>query len=276
MNSEKQHNEGKVGIGVITRNRSALFRECINGVPEADVIVVVNDGDAYPATFYPTRVSKVVQHRKNVGVGRSKNDALRILLRHGCSHIFLCEDDIRIHDPDLCRRYIRASEKTGICHFNFGYHGPRNKLSDGTPHPRKVVDYGNGVRIGLNYHLVGAFSYFRSDILRTIGLFDPLYRNMLEHIDHTYRIIREGFHPPFWWFADLADSWRSIDDLDPDLSMTTIKNSRWTTFASFRMSNFYFCLKHGSYVQNLPDVGEEQVKRSLKNIELKNGATNSA
>jgi len=268
----------KVGIGIITCNRLSLFRECMAGVPEADIIVVINDGDPYPFTAYPTRIADVKQHQTNRGIGRSKNEALRLLLDAGCSDIFLCEDDIRIVNPHLCDEYIRASKKTGIMHLNFGYHGPLNKSSQGVPKPRKVVDYGEGVSIGLNRCLVGAFSYYREEVLRKCGLIDQAFRNALEHIDHTYRIIREGFHPPFGWFADLAESYRFIDDLDPDLSRSTIRSNRFFNkiiFNSiFLLNNLYFKKKHGYLAQNVPDVGEKEVDRVLNNLKRQYGCFN--
>lgn len=265
MNRSTQHE--KIGIGVLTFNRPALFRECISGIPEVDITVIVNDGDAYPATLYPSRINKVIQHKRNLGVGRSKNEALRFLLNAGCSDIFLCEDDMRIVEPNLCKEYVRAANRTGILHFNFAFHGPRNKSLTGIPVSRKIVDYGDGIRVSLNRHSVGALSYYRREVLIACGFIDPLFRNMLDHVDHTYRIIREGFHPPFWWFADLAESWRMIDDLDPDLAKSTMRYDKWSTLGSFHLSNLYFFLKYGSFVQNVPDSGEEEVDKVLRELE---------
>ncbi len=264
----------RIGIGVITCNRLSLFRECIAGIPETDIIVVVNDGEPYPLSVYPSRVTEIIQHDKNRGVGRSKNDALRYLLNSGCRHIFLCEDDIKILHPHICNEYIRASERTGILHFNFAYHGPRNKSSYGVPTPRKVVDYGNGISIGLNRYLTGAFSYYREDVLRTCGLIDTVYKNMLEHVDHTYRIIREGYHPPFWWFADLAESSRFIDDLDPNLSKSTMGYDRRSSSAFFFIYSLYFSLKHCYLVQKVPDVDEKEVDYVLIELQKKFGSSN--
>jgi GT2 family glycosyltransferase len=256
----------KIGIGIVTCNRPGLFEKCISGIPEADVTVVVNDGKPYDGSFYPERLTKVIQHKKNLGVGRSKNDALRFLAERGCTHLFLCEDDIRILQPDICDKYIQASEVSGIRHFNFAYHGPRNKSAGGKPEARKVMEYEAGVRIGLNKNLTGAFSYYTKEVLDRCGYMDPLYRNMWEHVDHTIRIIKKGFHPPFWWFADLADSYRYFEDLDPDLSRTTIKTDRWHSFATTRLKNFYFLLKNGNYPWDIPDRGEEEVMEALVRI----------
>jgi hypothetical protein len=33
------------------------------------------------------------------------------------------------------------------------------------------------------------------------------------HVEHTYRIIKAGFHPNFWWFADVANSHDLLSDI---------------------------------------------------------------
>ncbi len=92
---------GRIGVGVITYNRVPLFIQCVKSIPAVDRLIVVNDGNPYEETIYPSTVTKVIQHRKNRGVGISKNDALRYLMNEGCEHIFLCEDDIRIKNEKI-------------------------------------------------------------------------------------------------------------------------------------------------------------------------------
>jgi GT2 family glycosyltransferase len=256
-------NDAKIGIGVVTYERSRLFRECISSIPDADVLVVVNDGTPYPATQYPSRIAQVIQHRRNIGVGRSKNQALRYLLQSGCTHLFLCEDDIRIINPHVCDEYIHASEHSGILHFNFGYHGPRNKMASGDPQPRMSIEYGNQVTLSFNRFLVGAFSYYHRKTLEVCGLMDPLFRNFMEHVDHTNRIIRKGFHPPFLWFADLKESYRQIEDLDPHLEQSSMKNQKWHAGYRLALQKAYFLLKNRHLPWNMPDTDEKTVRKIL-------------
>lgn len=267
--NEKRDN-GKVGIGVVTCNRMGFFRECIAAIPDVDVIVVANDGESYPSTVYPSRIKEVLQHRRNRGVGRSKNHALRTLIKEGCTHLFLCEDDMRVVNPDLCKEYIHAAEGSGILHFNFAYHGPENRSPQGEiiP-PRKLVLYGDDVSIALHQNVLGAFQYFRIDVLLACGLFDPVYKNMWEHIDHTYRIIRKGFHPPFWWFADLADSSHYIEDMDPKHTSSASKRDRRSHAFFMDLFDRYFSFKHGYRAGMVPDVSEVEVDRSLAEIKRK-------
>ncbi len=252
-----------IGIGVVTHGRPDLFRECIGGIPSGHTLVVVNDGTPYPADLYPPRITRVIEHERPRGVAPSKNDALEFLLNRGCRHIFLSEDDVRITNPGVLEAYIRASERSGILHLNFGYHGPRNKTADGRPDPRTNMEYGDGIRIGFNRHLVGAFSYYHADVLGTVGLLDERFGNALDHVEHTYRIIRAGFHPAFWWFADVAESWTMIEDLDPDLRHSVLKSESWGMRLAFHVSNLKFRLKHGTFVQAIPEVSLEGLHESL-------------
>lgn len=68
---------------------------------------------------------------------QNKNEGLRFLLESGCEHIFVCEDDIVIKDPNIYNKYIAAANNSGIRHLNFAYHGNANKNEDGNPMHRK-------------------------------------------------------------------------------------------------------------------------------------------
>ncbi len=244
-------------------------------MPDAEALVIVNDGESYPSSLYPSRVNEIIQHRRNRGVGHSKNEALKWLLRAGCTEIFLIEDDIKIVNPEICREYIRASRRSGIRHFNFAYHGFENRSTDGNPvQPRKVVKYDNGVIVGLHRNILVAFQYFTNYVLLECGLMDPMFVNMFEHVEHTFRIIKHGFHPPFWWFADLSESHRFIEDLDPKHENSTIRSTRLSYRFRMKMSDVYFAMKHSTFLRNVKDVGEEGVNRALVNIEDKHGNRN--
>jgi ERCC4-type nuclease len=93
---------------------------------------------------------------------------------------------------------------------------------------------------------------------------------MLEHIDHTYRIIKHGYHPPFWWFADIEESSNYIEDLDPQHAKSTTRNNGRSYNMRARMNALYFALKHGSRLWQIPDVGEHEVERVLTELKQKN------
>ena len=145
----------KIGIGIITCNRNEFLANCVKSICSEwyDEIIIVNDGDKPITTFYDC---DIINNKKNIGVCKSKNKALKELLDRGCDYIFLVEDDMRFKG-NVFNEYIKASKVTGIEHMSFAYHGPANKgnISKGKPKPRKIIDYGD-IKISLNQHSVGA------------------------------------------------------------------------------------------------------------------------
>ncbi len=261
--------KNKIGVGIITCNREAFYRKTAASVIGADVLVTVNDGVPYQQDAYPSQM-EVIQHRRNKGIARSKNDALRYLLAQGCEHIFLCEDDVYLVSPEIINSYIRASKITGIQHFNYAFHSPINRDSSGNPLIRKSITF-DTFKVIFTPNVLGAFSYYRARVLEDIGLMDTRYRNVYEHVDHTYQIIKAGYHPPFRWFADLAESITSIGELDPhQVQSENMKNPRYFR-VRVRMYGIYSALKNGQALYNIPDSSEAEVMVVLQKIKDKYG-----
>jgi GT2 family glycosyltransferase len=247
-----------------------------------DHVVVVNDGKDFDynwnsnfRSLYVGRVPETTliyhHNKKNLGVGKSKNIAIRQLLDQGCDHIFLIEDDIYIKDASVFQKYIEASKATGIQHFNFSQHGIMNKTFDGLskPNPRMIVKYGD-IQVPLYPHCVGAFSYFSRKCLETVGLMDEEYYNACEHMDHTLEIIKAGMHPPFWFFADIENSWEYLGDEPWSLQQSTI-SSKADHSEVMRAADQVFFKKHGHYPVQTPLTSEESVVKSLKEIKKNYG-----
>jgi hypothetical protein len=267
--------QSRAGIGIITRNRPDFFGTLVGTMPSGYTVVVVNDGKPYPPSVYGNAVDDVVQHARNTGIARSKNDALRWLMKAGCRHLFLLEDDIAVRDPDIFEKYVQASEITGIFHFNYAFHGDWNRDGMGDPLYKSQKTYGDGITLTFHHNLTGALSYYRDEVIETVGYMDETYQNVLEHVDHTYRIIQHGFHPPFWWFADILDSYAGIQEQDPRLTASTNRH-RWldrTTRA--KIFGAYFFLKHGCRPSRVPAVGEPEFTRRLADIQRRLAETDA-
>ena len=255
--------KNKIGVGIITRNREIFFQKCLSSIPQVDELIVVNDGAKYSSTSYSAEVSKIIQHRINNGISLSKNDCFKYLMGKNCKHIFILEDDIRISDPHIFENYIRAAEVSKIKHFNYGFHGPWNKVN-GKISFRKKIDYNENVSLIFNQYLTGAFSYYQKEVLEKIGLMDIFYRNILEHVDHTYRIIKAGFHPPFFWFADVFDSAKMIEELDEDLQNSILRKNKNLFDIKVRLFNKYFKFKFGTIPGQVNHTSEKDFMRILK------------
>jgi GT2 family glycosyltransferase len=256
-----------IGVGVITCNRQSLFEVCINSIPKVDYLVVVNDGKSYENEIYTSKPDLIIEHKKNKGIASSKNQIIKVLIEKQCEHIFLVEDDIAIIRANVFNHYIKAAEKSGIYHLNFAFHGDGNCDMAGRPISRKII-YSNGIEIlTLNKNLLGAFSYYHNSIIEKFGLMDERYRNGLEHVDHTYQIIKSGFHPPFWWFADAPKSYEFIQDQDVDHSKSIIRKNRvrWKFRMLYNIRRFK--KKNGVSPFEILDSSEDFVLAELHRIQ---------
>ena len=273
------HTANKIGLGIITCDRPAGLQKALTSLAweRLDRVVVVNDGA--PVSPEILRESghgraELLQNDTNLGVGKSKNRALRHLLQAGMDHLFLMEDDIFVKDASVFEQYVEAARITGIQHLNFSQHGPKNKSSDGIPDPVTTIDYGP-LRIALHRHCVGAFSYYSRSCLETAGLMDEDFYNGGEHLEHTYRILRAEFHPPFWFFADVNRSEELLGD-EPWAVTQSLIASRADQAELVQRSDALFQAKHGHLVGRIPVAGKGAVMWSLRRIQKKYGAPGPA
>jgi GT2 family glycosyltransferase len=273
--------KNKIGLGVITCNKPDRLTLSAPTIPldKVDELVIINDGTPYESSIYPTG-AEVIQHTKNMCVGPSKNQAMRNLLQKDCDHIFIMEDDVLIKRSDVFEAYIHAAEKSGIWHLNYALQGPANRKQDqngpmniqergklqqsSEPNPRAVIDY-DGIDMAFYPNSVGAFSYFHKGVIKAIGYHDEKFKNCWEHVEHTYRIIKAGLHPPFWWFADRADSQDYLGDVPNCIEESTIAHTPdW--IANFQSGMAWYKNKHGWTPQETPQQTPEQLLASLEQI----------
>jgi len=257
----------KIGLGLITCDRPDFFKKSSNSISKIDCIkVVVDDGENKVETV----LDRVDTDNPKSGVGKAKNKALAYLIDKGCEHIFLMEDDIEILDEKVFDVYIKASWTTGIKHFNFGLHGNHNKDLNGNITARKIINYPDETKIVLYPNVLGAFSYYHIDVLNKVGLMDEQFYNALEHVDHTYQIIKEGYHPYFRWFADVLEANDFLKDIVPDHQESKIRSEEdfiknfFENHDRFVAKNKFAVVYGRGPVEN--NYTEEQVIENLKEI----------
>lgn len=276
-----------IGVGVITCNRLDYLRNLLKTIPKDRVneLVVINDGS--PVNEFVEKDFEFgywIDNPVNLGVGKSKNKAMKHLISLKCDYIFIIEDDMLIKDPEVFDKYIEAYKKSGIHHFNYGPGSPFNRkqkiknfdlhnrhLLDqhSEPNPKMVIEYSKDVKVALYEHTVAMFSFFTKEVIDKVGYIDEEFYNAWEHVDHTYRIIKAGYHPPFWWFADIADSDKFLTEAPGAIDNSSIasKSEQWS-------KNVYggreiYKRKHGHYPNNPPLVLKEEVITILKNLKSK-------
>ena len=262
----------KVGVGVITCNRQDFYEKCLHSIKKCNVdeIVTVNDGAPYKKI--KGKVGKYIQHKENKGVGITKNEAFKHLLKAGCEHIFLVEDDIVVNNTDVFVKYIDTSEKSGLKHLMFGYHGPANKdPQTKKPKQRVTIQYTDDCAVALNTHCVGAFCYYHKSVLDNVGLMDEQFKNAWEHVEHSLQLVKAGYIPAYWWWPDVANSY--LDELACSEENSTI---RWDDpeskipkedwLENIEKGAQYFYSKHTFYPTTIPHATQEGVIAKLKQI----------
>lgn len=260
----------KIGLGLITCNRPDFYAESLKSIAtvrsQFESFVVVNDGDELPLPSDIDGIgSYIYKHNKsNSGVGLSKNTALQVLLADGCTDIFLIEDDILISSDRVFSTYIDTARNTGLSHLMFGYHGPANKKNN-SPNPRLVVEYPNDIKVALNFHCVGAFTYYQREILEKVGLNDETFINAWEHVEHSLRIVKADGCPAYWWWPDVANSCELLQEQACSEDNSSIRpRPDWQTNIQNGMKHFFN--KHGAYPTTVPNISEQMVRERLKTI----------
>lgn len=275
-------NKEKIGVGIITHNRpdylNSLIKTLIPCKDCIDELFVVNDGE--PIENFVMPYGKFWQNESNLGVAKSKNKALSLMLESNCEYFFLIEDDMLIKDPTVFRQYIEAAKVSGIQHFNYGPGSPFNRkqtiqnydlhnrhLLDekSEPNPKLIVDY-KTCKIALYEHTVAMFSFFTRKVVEEVGLVPEEYPNCWEHVDHTYQIIKAGYHPPFWWFADLANSCNLMEEAPNAIQNSSIAKDKNDWTQRVMKGREIYKTKHGHYPNQPPTFNQEQTVTILKKL----------
>lgn len=277
-------NKETIGVGITTCNRKEFFLDCINSLDLSliDHVVVVNDGKPYENFNLDNKII-YIQNEKNLGVSKSKNIIFKELLKLNVDHIFTLEDDCIIVDNTVFNKYIEASQKTGLKHFNFGPGSPWNRKQDQgligdlskrhlasqetEPNPKLIVKYDEETSIALYEHVVAMFCYFHKDILNKVGLMDEDFYNAWEHVEHTFRIIQEGLYTPFWWFADILGSEKYIKEAKNEKAHSSLAKNEESFMQQVQDGLKIFQAKHNTVPGKIPgNYTHAQIKEMLKQI----------
>lgn len=259
----------KIGVGIITCDRPDYLKKLVKSLDDISVneLVIINDGEKQ---LDGGKIDVINNKPSRQGVGKAKNRALNRLKNN--DYIFLLEDDIVIKDKNVFDKYITASKLSGIQHFNFAFHGVDNYKPDGTPAVLLRLDYSSDVSVYLYPNVYGAFSMYTKTCISQVGLMDEYYYNAMEHVDHTASIIEAGMHPPFRWFADIADSNKYIEEIDRAHSGSEIRrDQKWVE--NFHKAADHFTQKFGFDVRNpqATITSKEETVNKLKQIKKQYG-----
>lgn len=274
----------KIGICVSTCDRLDYLKKCVDSLSGVDaVLCVCNDGAESVDDVVPSNAKVLKTDKPRSGISINKNLGLKYLLEQDCDYFFLIEDDCFVKDTSVFERYIDASKKTGIQHFNYGPGTPFNRKQNvefdlhnrdsldqsAEPNPRTIIDYGD-IKIPLYTHIAGMFSFFTRKTLEEVGLMDEDYYNAWEHVDHTYRIIKNKMHPPFWYFADIENSEKYLSEHNDAINNSVISKNNKEWLDGVNKGREIYLQKHGHYPNQPPQISFKEVTEDLKFIKVNN------
>ena len=102
-------------------------------------------------------------------------------------------------------------------------------------------------------------------VLEMIGGFDKVYKNAWEHVDHTMEAFKNGFTTPYWWFADINESWKYIKDIEGCIENSTIGHTpEWQQ--NYQRGFLHFKKKFGWGPTEVPDTSPEHLQNVLNHL----------
>lgn len=192
-----------IGLGIVTSGtRPAFFQQALDSVSSLEDVEIAVQTD----------LDRVQGHR---GVGWAKNKLLSHFLDRGYEWTVLMEDDIVVTDPNVLNVYTETAKAARYPHLMFAHHGGRNRTSIAARHPA----------IECWPNCVGAFCLYSREALERCGLMDEGFPpNVLEHVEHSQRILRAYGHKghPFW--PDVAYSNLLLRECDGSRENRAVKD----------------------------------------------------
>jgi glycosyltransferase involved in cell wall biosynthesis len=192
----------RVGLAIVTCNRSALLRQTIEAVrrftrhPDLDFIVA-DDGsaDGTPALLRDLDVPHIAG--PNMGVAWNKNRALWFLGQmRRCQAVIVLEDDTHPTAAGWEAAWLAAAARWG--HVNVAAPWLSGSFESGS---------GTAEDPFLSADVTAQCAAYSRDALDWGGYFDPRFRGFgHEHVEHSARLVRLGFGGRTW----IADGHRQI------------------------------------------------------------------
>lgn len=247
----------KIGVGIVTYNRLDNLIKLFNSLSldVIDELIIINDGDHFETDRIDS--AYIIHNEKNIGVGKSKNIIFEYLRNKNVDHYFIIEDDVYITDNDVFKKYIQASKVTGIQHFNYAHH-------KGIKNNKAKITYPQDVKIESYNWCYAAFSYYSKNCIDKVGVMDEGFYNAMEHVEHTYRISKELFHPCFYEFIDISNSYNYISDYYKDGYQSVISNGSDNEFLNIAYK--YFFIKYGFNVYDIERISALELMNQLQFI----------
>lgn len=215
----------KIAVCITTRNRTEVFGKGLAMqrayLPKGARIFVVDDNSTEPvAETQPVLEDETWYYaEKKLGIPRAKNKCLELAMEWGAHHIFLFDDDTWPLQRPWANKYIKNKEP----HLFYVF---VNKGNQTRTFGLEGMDKDNDLR-WFN-HTRGCMLYFESDVIETVGGFDPIFGDGgYEHTELSDRIHAAGFTTHAYQDAIDTDKYiYSSDEFDAVESTFTANERR--------------------------------------------------
>ena len=254
-----------VGIAILTYKRPqtcyGLIQE-INKCKDVDYLVVVKDKHIDYEKYDPSKIDQdhfnFIQIEGQHNIAYNKNQGIKYLLKQGCQHIFMIEDDVVIKDVSVFEKYIETAKAFNLGHLNW------NTIPEVTGNPTYEI-VGNQHSIDITLRVCGSFSYFTQEALMHCGLIDEVnFYNAFEHAEHAYRMAAQKFTTPFYAFADIHNAFQYLSNVGEGKS--TIDHDTLEYQKNVQQSAESFAKIYGKYISQIPIPSQNSVLKSLHEI----------
>lgn len=253
----------KIGLAVTTYNSENWFDQLYNTIPfsKLDECVIINGGDKYSKRY--NKHTKWIQHKSNHGPAQARIDGIQYLMRQGCEHIFVIEDDMLFKHEDVFDQYINASQSTGICYFCYCSNAPGTG-NPGARTPRIQVDY-NDIKISFYSEMHNEFTYYRKSVFDDIGYYDQNYKHLWD-VEFVYRVLTsEKYGCGFRYFPDIENSDIYIQNLPESINNSRLNADNMRN----KELGIYFQMfedKYKHHISRVPILTKHQFLNKLKTI----------
>ena len=179
----------KVVVVIISFNGEKWIEECIksilqNGYSNIEIVVVDNASKDKTISIIRTKFKKVIlfEQRKNVGFGRGCNIGFRYAMSQKSEYVLLLNQDIKLdrHCIENMVGVCEKNKKIGIAsplqmdyaglhidsHFKRLYNLESETIADSGKLSRDSIEVDT---------IIGASMLLRSEVIKAIGGFDPIY-----------------------------------------------------------------------------------------------------
>ena len=249
-------------LGIITCDREEYYKEILESTPLVgiDKVYVFDSSPNHRKYAQTNDIVELVPHDGRATVGFAKNRLLEKMKEDGFDHLFLQEGDVKLLDGDVFDAYIETAKASGVWGgLNYAWHGHGNKNTDGSRILKNSIDLDAGLGLDLTHNGTAAFSYIHSRIVDVIGYHDEYYNNCWEHLDFYQAQTALKLANYWWWFTDIKDSHKYIEDLDDGSHGGSVirRDDSWKK--AMAEGQQHFKIKYGYTPPNMPHATEYHV-----------------